>query len=158
MHNQKLGKKDDFLHCIDKGDVPQSTLHIDHLGTLDATSKSYKYIFAVVDGFSKYTWIYPTKTTETQEVVRHLESWVTIFGSPQRIISDKGTAYTSKMFKEFCSKYKIEHVEITAGVPRSNGQQQNRTSGISTRHKYSGPLILTFTIRQNLHHLKLYSV
>jgi len=45
-HNQKLGKHDDFLHAIKKGDTPFSTLHVDHLGSLDLTSKSYRYIFA----------------------------------------------------------------------------------------------------------------
>lgn len=122
IHNKKLGKQEDFLHCIDKGDTPLTTLHVDHLGTLDSTSKNYKYIFAMVDGFSKYTWLFPTKSTDAQEVIKHVSSWVTIFGSPQRIISDRGAAFTSKQFKDFCTSEKIEHVETTTGTPRGNGQ------------------------------------
>jgi len=102
-HNQKLGKQDDFMHAINKGDTPISTLHVDHLGSLDMTSKSYRYIFAIVDGFSKCTWLFPTKSTNAEEAIKHLESWVSIFGSPQRIISDKGAAFTSHSFKEFCT-------------------------------------------------------
>lgn len=40
-HNRKLGKQEDYLHCIDKGDKPLTTLHVDHLGSLDITAKKY---------------------------------------------------------------------------------------------------------------------
>lgn len=95
-HSQKLGKQEDILHCIDKGEAPLTTLHVDHLGSLDPTLKSYKYIFAVVDGFSKYVWLYPTKSTDAAEVIKPLNSRVEIFGNPQRIKSDRGAAFTSK--------------------------------------------------------------
>uniref|UniRef100_A0A034VAM6 RNA-directed DNA polymerase n=2 Tax=Endopterygota TaxID=33392 RepID=A0A034VAM6_BACDO len=122
VHNRKAGKQEEFLHCIDKGDYPLATIHVDHLGILDSTSKNYKYIFAIVDGFSKFVWLFPTKTTDTQEVIKHLSTWVNIFGNPQRIISDKGAAFLSNLFKEFCNENKIEHIKITTGVPRGNGQ------------------------------------
>ena len=74
IHNEKLGKREGFLNCIDKGDCPLHTLHVDHLGPMDSTSKLYKYIFAVVDGFSKFVWLYPTKSTNAAEVVRNLKT------------------------------------------------------------------------------------
>ena len=45
-----------------------------------------------------------------------------VFGNPARIISDRGSAFTSADFKEYCNKESIEHVLITTGVPRGNGQ------------------------------------
>jgi len=136
-HNHKLGKQDDFLHAINKGDTPLSTLHVDHLGSLDMTSKSYRYIFAVADDFSKYTWLFPTKSTNAEKVIKHLESWVSMFGSPQRIISDKEAAFTSHSFKEFCTAKNI--------VPRGNGQIErvNRIiiSEFTARHKCTCPRI-----------------
>jgi len=39
---------------IEKGEFPLDTFHIDHLGPLPTTKKSYKYIFAVVDAFAKF--------------------------------------------------------------------------------------------------------
>jgi len=101
------------LHSVNKGHTPLSTLHVDHLGSLDMTSKSYRYIFAIEDGFSKYN---------AKEVIKYLESWVSIYGSPQRIISDKGAAFTLHSFKEFCTSENIDHIVTTAGVPRGNGQ------------------------------------
>lgn len=42
--------------------------------------------------------------------------------SPKRIVSDRETAFTSAEFKEYCIGENIEHVLITTGVPRGNGQ------------------------------------
>lgn len=44
------------------------------------------------------------------------------FGDPHRIISDKGTAFTSSQFKNYCTEHNIEHITTTTGVPRGNGQ------------------------------------
>ncbi|KAH0947462.1 hypothetical protein HN011_006867 [Eciton burchellii] len=45
------------------------------------------------------------------------------------IISDRGAAFTSNEFKSYCKEENIEHVLITTGIPRSNGQVErvNRT-------------------------------
>lgn len=44
------------------------------------------------------------------------------FGSPNTIISDRGTAFTSQEFRDYCAENDINHVLITTGLPRSNGQ------------------------------------
>ena len=129
MYNKKLGNKEGYLHPIEKGDRPLQTLHVDHVGPMDATGKQYKYILTVVDGFSKFVWLYPTKTTNAQETIRKLENWTAIFGSPERIVSDRGAAFTSLVFADFIKENGIEHVVCTTGVPRGNGQAErvNRT-------------------------------
>lgn len=102
--------------------MPLSTFHVDHLGPMTVTSKLYKYLFVVVDGFSKFVWIFPTKTTNTKEVLDKLIVLQQTFGNPQRIISDKETAFTSSQFSDYCTEHNIEHVTITTGIPRGNGQ------------------------------------
>lgn len=52
--NKKLGKQEGNLYCIEKGDKPLHTLHVDHLGPMDATAKQYKFIFAMFDAFTKF--------------------------------------------------------------------------------------------------------
>ncbi|GFW94198.1 integrase catalytic domain-containing protein [Trichonephila clavipes] len=44
------------------------------------------------------------------------------FGNPHRIITDKGTALTSKEFREYCENENIQHLSITTGTSRRNGQ------------------------------------
>ncbi|UYV74585.1 hypothetical protein LAZ67_12000202 [Cordylochernes scorpioides] len=129
LSNRKHGKQEGMLHPISKGDTPLDTYHIDHLGPLASTRKDYNYLLVITDGFTKFTWIYPTKTTRTSEVIQKLECQQQIFGNPRRIITDQGTAFTSNDFKEYCKEESIEHCCITTGIPRGNGQVEriNRT-------------------------------
>lgn len=122
LAEKKRGKTDGLLNPIAKGEVPFDTYHVDHLGPMDVTEKQYKYLYVVVDAFSKYVWIYPTKTTNAQEAIQRLRQQSELFGNPRRIVSDKGAAFTSHDFKEYCAEKNIEHVEVTTGVPRGNGQ------------------------------------
>uniref|UniRef100_A0AAG5DTA5 RNA-directed DNA polymerase n=1 Tax=Anopheles atroparvus TaxID=41427 RepID=A0AAG5DTA5_ANOAO len=96
MHNRKLGKREGLLHQIDKGNI--------------------------VDAFSKFVWLYPTKSTGTEEVILRLNSWTEIFGNPERIITDRGSAFTSNNFVDYLKDRQIEHIINTTGVPRGNGQ------------------------------------
>jgi len=56
------------------------------------------------------------------EVLSILKKQSIIFGNPRRINSDRGAAFTSNDFQSYCRKENIEHVLITTGVLRSNGQ------------------------------------
>lgn len=43
-------------------------------------------------------------------------------GNPTRIITNRGTAFTATNFQEYCTTERVEHILITTGVPRRNGQ------------------------------------
>ena len=58
---RKSGKQEGFLNPIDKGDVPLQTYHIDHLGPMTKTGKGYRYLLVIIDAFTKFVWIYPTR-------------------------------------------------------------------------------------------------
>lgn len=131
LAERKRGKKEGFLRPIPKGDAPLLTYHIDHLGPMTATGKMYKYLFVVTDAFSKFVWIYSTKTTGVKEALDKLILQQKTFGNPQRIICDRGSAFTANDFKEYCETEGIELTLTTTGVPRGNGQVE-RMNGVIT--------------------------
>ena len=94
LTNRKTGKLDGYLNPIPKGNVPLETYHIDHLGPLPSTKKRYRYIFVIIDAFSKFVWLFGTRSTGTIEVLDKLNKLTVIFGNPRRIISDRGSAFT----------------------------------------------------------------
>ena len=55
LGDKKRGKAEGLLNPIPKGEEPLDTFHIDHLGPLPSTKKSYNYILTVIDAFSKFT-------------------------------------------------------------------------------------------------------
>lgn len=129
LAERKQGKHEGFLNTIDKGDIPLHTYHVDHLSPMPSTKKSYRHIFVIIDAFSKFVWLYATKSTDAAEAIKHLRKQSIVFGNPSRIISDRATAFTSNVFKEYCAEEKIQHILITTEVPKSNGQVErvNRT-------------------------------
>lgn len=45
LYNRKRGKQEGELYPLPKEETPRQTYHIDHLGPLETTNKSYRYIF-----------------------------------------------------------------------------------------------------------------
>lgn len=129
LGNKKAGKQEGFLNSIPKDGGPLSTYHVDHIGPLATTSKKYKFILCVIDGFTKFVWLYPTKSVTAEETILKLKIQQKTFGNPKRIVSDKGSAFKANIFKEFCDEEKIEHLQIVTGVSRGNGQVE-RLNGI----------------------------
>lgn len=122
MAMRKEGKQEGWLNPIEKESIPFDTLHIDHIGPLTETKKLYNYILTVIDSFTKFVWLFPTKSTSSKETLNKLRIHQQIFGNPRRIVSDRGTAFTSNEFEDYCKEENIQHVRITTGLPRGNGQ------------------------------------
>ncbi|GFU62460.1 transposon Ty3-I Gag-Pol polyprotein [Trichonephila clavipes] len=68
--------------------------------------------------------------TDAAEVINRLENQRHVFRNPARIITDKGSAFTSSAFEVYCKKQNILHISITTGLPRSNGQIEKQNSTI----------------------------
>ncbi|GFX90887.1 hypothetical protein TNCV_3167181 [Trichonephila clavipes] len=122
LANKKTVKKEGFFNPISKENIPLSTHHIDFIGPLLSTNKSYQHIFTVVDAFTKFTWLYPVKTVSAESSLEKLKQHQKTFGSPIRMISNRGSVLTSKLFNDYCDEENIKHLQIATGVPRGNGQ------------------------------------
>jgi len=110
LSEKKKGKKKDELKPIPKGDVSLNIYHLDHLGPITSMSKLYKYLLVIVDRFSKFVWLYPTKTTNIKKVIDKLIAMQQISDNPRRVITDRGAAFTSSDFCNFCT---IEQIAVT---------------------------------------------
>ena len=82
--------------------------HIDHIWGIDLITmikyskqnKNYKYILTVIDFFSKYSWCYPLKNKNSNEMIN---SFKDIFKKriPKMIQSDEGTEFTNNQTQNF---------------------------------------------------------
>lgn len=118
-----------LLNPITKVEIPFHTLHIDHLGPFVKSKRGNSYLLVVVDAFTKFVFIRPVRNTKSMTAVNALENIFDTFRSPDRIISDRGTCFTSHLFKKFCGDKGIKHVLNAVASPQSNGQVEryNRT-------------------------------
>lgn len=116
------GKKEGKLHSIPKENLPFRTIHVDHCGPFEKTSRGYKYILAVVDAFTKFLKVYPCKSTASNETINHLRNYYRNYSKSRRIVSDRGTIFTSDKFAEFINNESTQHILVAVGTPRANGQ------------------------------------
>lgn len=121
-YKTKSGKREGELHNIERIPIPFHTVNIDHLGPFPRSSKGYTHILVYVDNFTKYSYLESVRDTSTKNVIKTLETIFSIFGPPKRLISDRGTAFTSKQFQNFCNDHDIAHIKTAVATPRANGQ------------------------------------
>lgn len=117
-------KKSGHLYPIQKVDIPFHTIHIDHLGPFTKSKKGNAYILTIVDGFTKYMFAKAVKSTKTKHTLRVLQELFFDFGLPSRIVSDRGTSFTSTAFQKFCHIHGIKHILNAVACPRANGQAE----------------------------------
>jgi len=118
-----------FLHNIPK-DLPFVRIHVDHLAPASRSSfNKGRYIFLVVDAFTKYVKLYATKSTNATQVIKCLKSYFEHYGRSLRLILDRGSCFTSREFEEFLNEQNIQHVKIATASAQANGQAEriNRT-------------------------------
>ena len=52
------------------------------------------------------------------------EGFISIFGAPERILTDQGKTFTSEVVEQLCSQFRISQSTTTAYHPQGNGQEQ----------------------------------
>lgn len=123
-YKNKGGPKEGELYPLPKYAQPFHTLHLDHLGPFVETQKKNKYLLVCVDAFTKFVFIAAVPSTDSNNVICELKKISKIFGNPRRFITDSGSAFTSKLFKDYCSSQNIRLHNIATGLPRANGQAE----------------------------------
>lgn len=114
--------REGLLHPINKVETPFHTLHIDHLGPFVKSKRGYTHLLVTVDSFTKFVFIKAVKNTKTQGVINVLEDIFNTFRAPDRLVSDRGSCFTSHAFKRFCLERGVRHILNAVASPRSNGQ------------------------------------
>jgi len=112
------------------GSYPMQSLSVDTLGPLSEDVFGHKYILVIVDNFSKFATLYPTRSTEAKEFVQALIHHIGLFGVPKQIRTDGGTQFTAKICKDLSSILQYEHLVIVPYHPEANGIVERRNAEI----------------------------
>lgn len=123
------GKKQGYLHCISKGQIPFEIYHVDHYGPIDKDRLAKRYLLVVIDAFTKFVKLYPTKTTATQEVINQLIFVTTV--DPVLLYPIEVLHSHQVNSNRFNNENNIQHVRTATHSPKANGQVErtNRVLG-----------------------------
>ena len=85
-----------------------------------------KNVLVMTDHFTKYALAVVTKDQTAKTVAKvFYECFIVVFGSPAKLLSDRGANFTSALVKELCSAFGIQKCLTTAYHAQCNGQVEH---------------------------------
>ena len=70
----------------------------------------YKYLFTVIDVFTKYAWVYPLKSKDCDTTKKCFEDILSKCGKqPEKLQTDRGSEFVCAKFKNFLKSQNIHH-------------------------------------------------
>ena len=80
------------------------------------------YLFTIVDRFTRWSEAIPLSDTSASTCARELVShWISRFGLPSEISSDRGTQFTFKLWTTVSQLLGMKHNQTTSYRPQSSG-------------------------------------
>ena len=93
--------------------------HIDEIWSIDladfsdyktSNNKGFRYIFIIIDNFSKYLWAIPLKNKYSQTITNEFSNIITISKrKPLKIESDRGSEFYNNIFQNLLKSKNIQH-------------------------------------------------
>ena len=103
----------------------------DLAGPFKTTVRGNKYVMGINDTYSKVLASQAIKDKETTTVTNTLlEEWFWTYGIPERILSDRGKEFRSKLMEAICSALDVQRINTTPGHPQCDGQSEKSVQQI----------------------------
>ena len=106
--------------------TPLDLLHVDFtsIKTTMELDKSPQVVNVLVfqDHFTKHVLAYVTPDQTAKTITKFLHGgYISIFGAPARLLSDRGTSFTSSIIEELCKILGIQWLQTMPYHPQTNG-------------------------------------
>lgn len=100
---------------------PFTHIHIDLVGPLPP-SEGFTHLFTIIDRHTRWPEAIPLKETSTKDCARALvTNWISRYGVPNDITSDRGPQFTSNLWTEIARGLGMQIHRTTAYHPQANG-------------------------------------
>lgn len=102
---------------------PFEMVSMDLVGPLPICSSNSRYLLTIMDRFTRYVAAIPLEEV-TAEIVatRFFNEWIMRYGTPETILSDNGTQFTSEVLSFTMALLNVRHRFSTIYHPECNGQ------------------------------------
>ena len=102
---------------------PFERIAMDICGRMTKTHEGNQYVLVISDYFSKYTIAVPLNDKTSRSVAEALcTHWVSFFGMPDVIHTDRGGEFENNVLHELCERFGTTKTRTVAYNPRSDGQ------------------------------------
>ncbi|KAG5870186.1 hypothetical protein JTB14_032478 [Gonioctena quinquepunctata] len=87
---------------------PWEMISTDLMGPLPRSTKGNKFILVITDYFSKYSLVFPLRSSTADVVVRKIEEEAfLVYGVPRLLLCDNGPQYRSRRMRKLAEEYKL---------------------------------------------------
>ena len=92
---------------------------IDLIDMFNSTT-GHRYCLTIMDHFSRFLRVYPLRSKSSNLVLRELRKDFCMFGTPEVVLMDNGSEFTSREFRGYMTQLGIKQVMCLPYHPRGN--------------------------------------
>jgi hypothetical protein len=97
-------------------------VHVDLVGPFPTSPEGYTHLFTMVDRTTRWAEAVPVPGTSVRDCAEaFFRGWISRFGVPDQLTSDRGAQFTSEVWSSLCTRLGIQHLSTSAYHPQSNG-------------------------------------
>ena len=105
------------------------TIHIDIVGPLPPATLPtcpyplpFRYALTAIDRATRWTEVIPlTDITASSVAIGFVSGWISRFGVPLEVITDRGSQFEGELFSELSAIIGFHHIRTTSYNPKANG-------------------------------------
>jgi len=104
--------------------APFEMIGIDFTGPFPVSPEGNRFVLVLIDFFTRYVQLVPTKDQRARSAARGFSSFCHRFGFPKTVLSDRGSAFVSELFRITVDRMGTTSLNTTAYHPACNGRTE----------------------------------
>jgi transposase InsO family protein len=102
---------------------PFEIVGIDIFGPIHISKNRYRYILVCIDLFTNWVEALPLRDITTDTIIQaFFDAIISRHGCPKKLLTDRGSQFTSSQFLNLCKHFNIEKLESAAYHHQTNGK------------------------------------
>jgi hypothetical protein len=87
---------------------PFAVIHFNHIGPLTKYDHGYEYVLVLIDAFSRWVKLFPTKSTTALETVSCVLQHFGRFETPEMMLTDRGPTFHNELIEQLLQLSGVE--------------------------------------------------
>ena len=141
---------------------PNEEIQMDFIGPITENNRRF-YILLSMDRYSKWQAVSFCTSTDGETAVKFLKQYIQLNSIPKTIRSDRATAFTGRLFRDFCKKHYIKLIYGTPYIHTPTGLvergvrtfKENLLTNLKAGERFGKALDMSLDVMRKTPHTRL---